>query len=46
MGGLRIMAVVEPADDSDYRAVKAVSVNKAPLIAGLQKKLDNDEADD
>ena len=46
MGELRIMAVVEPADDSDYRPVKAVSVNKAPLIAGLRKKLDNDEAGD
>jgi hypothetical protein len=46
MGELRIMAVVEPADDSDYRAVRAVSVTKAALIAGLRKKLDNDEAGD
>ena len=41
LGDLRIMAVVGPADDSDYRPVKAVSVTKAPLIAGLRKKLGN-----
>lgn len=46
MGELRIMAVVQPADDSGYRAVKADTVTKAALIAGLRKKLDNDEADD
>jgi len=39
MGELRIMAIVEPADDSDYRTVKAVSVTKAARIAGLRKKL-------
>jgi hypothetical protein len=46
MGAARIAVVIEPADDSGYRVVKAVSITKVLPIAGLRKKLSKDNAED